>query len=59
MADTTYSFNSGQMTYSQSNDQYVNGWALTTYSETGFTVHSATNGTNTFSWEVKGMSAQS
>lgn len=57
MADTNYCFYNGQMSYNQGNAQYVNGWALTTYSTTGFTVHSATNGTNIFSWEVKGMAA--
>lgn len=57
MADTGYSFTSGQMTYNQSNNTYTNGWALTSYSEVGFTIHSATNGTNMFSWQVCGMAA--
>jgi hypothetical protein len=56
-ADTKYTWTQGQMTKNFSQAQFFNGWGLASYSATGFTVYSATNGTNEIAWIAYGQGA--
>lgn len=56
-ADTKYTWTQGQMTKNFSQAQFFNGWGLSSYSATGFTVYSATNGTNEIAWIACGQGA--